>query len=95
MLIVAGITRSGLSLTMQMLHAGGYPCEGEPPDFEPHPVGEMPWERCERRAVKLVDAHHQFPPAGSYDVIRLIVALVDESEPCRPTPRTSRCSEVR
>ncbi len=71
MLIVAGITRSGLSLTMQMLYAGGYPCEGEPPAFEEHVMGDIPWEKCKDRAVKLVDAHLDLPPDGPYDVLRL------------------------
>ncbi|KKN38356.1 hypothetical protein LCGC14_0754310 [marine sediment metagenome] len=70
MLIVAGIARSGLSLTMQILHAGGYPCEGEPPAFEPH-LGGIPWERCGDRAVKHVDTQLNLPPGGPYDVIRL------------------------
>lgn len=71
MLIVAGITRSGLSLTMQMLHAGGYQCQGTPPDFEPFPVGTIPWDRCRDTAVKLVDAQLQLPPDGDYKIIRL------------------------
>lgn len=41
MIIVTGIARSGLSLTMQMLHAGGIPCAGEPPAFEPYPLGQI------------------------------------------------------
>lgn len=72
MLIVAGITRSGLSVTMQMLHAGGYPCEGDAPAFEKHPMGKIPWDECRDKAVKLVDSHHHFPPQGTEcDVIRL------------------------
>lgn len=71
MLIVAGIARSGLSLTMQMLHAGGYPCAGEPPAFEPCPVGCIPWKRYGGHAVKFVDAQLDLPPDGTYDVIRL------------------------
>jgi hypothetical protein len=69
--IVAGIARSGLSLTMQLLHAGGYRCEGEWPDFEPYPVGRVPWKRCAGSAVKLVDAQLQLPPPGKYLVVRL------------------------
>ena len=32
MIIVIGIARSGLTVTMQMLEAGGYPCEGHYPE---------------------------------------------------------------
>lgn len=34
MLIVAGLGRCGLTLTMQMLAAGGFPCVGEAPAYE-------------------------------------------------------------
>ncbi len=72
MLIVAGITRSGLSVTMQMLHAGGYPCEGEAPAFEEHAMGAIPWSECRDKAVKLVDANLHLPPHDvDCDVIRL------------------------
>lgn len=71
MIIVAGITRSGLSLTMQMLHAGGFPCVGEPPAFEEYGIGQIPWKDCHDRAVKLVDAQLQFPPQMPCKVIRL------------------------
>ena len=71
-IIVAGITRSGLTLTMQMLHAGGYPCFGEYPAFEPiQEIGAIPWTECLGKAVKVVDTHTQFPPTGEYHVIRL------------------------
>ena len=71
MIIVTGITRSGLSLTMQMLNAGGYKCEGEYPAFEKYQLGEVPWLECKDSAVKLVDANLQLPPLGEYNVIRL------------------------
>lgn len=71
-LVVAGIARSGLSVTMQMLHAGGYPCKGEYPAFECFPVGAIPWAECGGFAVKLVDAQLQLPPPGDYRVIRLV-----------------------
>lgn len=69
--LVCGIARSGLSLTMQMLQAGGYPCLGEPPAFEEYGVGQIPWPKCAGRAVKVVDTQLQFPPAGRYCVLRL------------------------
>lgn len=72
MIIVAGVTRSGLTVMMQMLNAGGYPCEGDYPGFEPHNIGCIPWEECRGKAVKLVDAHLQIPPEGlDYRIIRL------------------------
>ncbi|KKL91874.1 hypothetical protein LCGC14_1890270 [marine sediment metagenome] len=79
MLLVAGIIRSGLSLTMQMLCAGGYPCRGEPPAFEPYPAGDIPWDECQGHAVKLVDAHEQLPPTGTFDVIRLRRNLTEQA----------------
>lgn len=71
MIIVAGIARSGLTVTMQMLHAGGFPCVGDPPAFEPFPIDDIPWSKCEGRAVKAVDIQLQFPPPGKYKVILL------------------------
>ena len=62
MIIVAGITRSGLTLTMQMLHAGGFPCFGGPPGFEKYRIGAVPWQKCADKAVKLIDAHLHLPP---------------------------------
>lgn len=59
--VVAGLARSGLTLTMQMLHAGGYSCQGAYPDFEPYGFGEIPWTRIGPSAVKLVDAHLHLP----------------------------------
>lgn len=68
---VAGIARSGLTATMQMLHAGGYPCAGERPAFEPYDVCRIPWKDCTGMAVKVVDAQIQTPPPGDYKIIRL------------------------
>jgi len=62
--LVMGCTRSGLSLMMQMLHASGYPCKGEPPAFEVYPMMGIPWNDIGGFAVKVVDAEAQFPPAG-------------------------------
>lgn len=70
-IIVAGCTRSGLSLMMQMLHKGGYPCVGEYPAFEEYNIGEIDFKEATGKAVKVVDTLHQFPPAGDYFVIRL------------------------
>lgn len=39
LLMVQGFGRCGSSLTMQMLHAGGMPCAGTFPDFEPSGTG--------------------------------------------------------
>lgn len=78
MLIVAGITRSGLTVTMQMLHAGGYPCMGEYPAFECFDIGKIPWRECEGFAVKAVDAQLQNPPDSACKVIRLRRNLVEQ-----------------
>lgn len=61
MIIVAGIARSGLTMTMQMLNAGGHPCAGEYPAFEPYGIGDIPWMILKGKAVKLVDAQLQLP----------------------------------
>ena len=71
-IIVAGITRSGLTATMQMINSGGYPCLGEYPAFEPFLLGEIPWTEAKGKAVKLVDTHFHFPPkSNNYKVILL------------------------
>ena len=72
MIIVAGIARSGLTATMQMLHAGGYPCLGKYPAFEPFTLGNIKWDLASDKAVKSVDTQLQFPPRGKkYKVILL------------------------
>jgi hypothetical protein len=78
MIVVAGITRSGLSLTMQMLHAGGYPCAGEFPAFECFDIGQIPWGDLQGKAVKAVDTQLQNPPSGPCSVIRLRRNLVEQ-----------------
>lgn len=78
-IIVAGCTRSGMTMTMQMLHAGGVPCSGEFPAFEPHDMGEIPWNDVQEKAVKLVDSHLQFPPHGMYRVILTSRNVVQQS----------------
>lgn len=79
-IIIAGITRSGLTLTTQMLNAGGYPCVGEYPSFEKYDIGEIPFEDCKGLAIKVVDTHNQFPPPGDYHVIRLSRCYVEQSK---------------
>lgn len=79
-LLVAGPPRCGLSVTMQMLHAGGFPCQGEPPGFEPFPMGEVPWDKCHGTAVKVVDLHRQWPPDGDYLVIQLHRCLTQQAK---------------
>lgn len=58
--IVSGLARCGSSLTMQMLRAGGVPCIGEYPAFEPPEVGHgqftLAWMRGQTgKAFKLLD----------------------------------------
>ena len=70
-IIVAGCTRSGLTLMMQLLHTGGYPCFGTWPAFENYELGCIPFSKVNGKAIKLVDSHLQFPPQGDYYIIRL------------------------
>lgn len=75
-IIVAGVTRSGLTLTMQMLYAGGYPCVGTWPAFEDikepyHNQLTDPYLFFEGKAIKMVDTNVKFPKPGDYHVIRL------------------------
>lgn len=65
-ILVCGITRSGLTATMQMLDAGGYPCYGTYPAFEDNHNQVEAGKAC-----KLVDTQHCFPPKGDYHVILL------------------------
>lgn len=71
-IVVTGLPRSGLTLTMQMLHAGGYgyPCVGAYPAFEEYRMAAVDWRACENRAVKLI-YEGQLPPPYECDVIRL------------------------
>lgn len=68
--IVAGITRSGLTMTMQMLNAGGFPCLGTYPAFEDFDL-DIPYNTTNGKAIKAVDTHLNFPPEGNYKVIML------------------------
>lgn len=70
-IIIAGITRSGTTAIMQMIHAGGYPCFGTYPAFENYDVGKIPFKENIGKAFKVIDTHLQFPPTGEYYVIRL------------------------
>lgn len=70
--VVSNLLRAGSSLTMQMLHAGGYQCVGRWPDFEVEQTeGTNEWlRRCEGMAVKVLDPHRYRPPPGpDYRVI--------------------------
>jgi hypothetical protein len=75
--LVAGIPRSGLALTMQMLYAGGYPCMGIWPGFEMYSPERKRWDRVDNYraggcvAIKMVDIHNKLPPPGDYHIIRL------------------------
>jgi hypothetical protein len=63
-LAICGFPRSGSSLVMQMLAAGGFPCVGEFPAFEeyrPRP-GWPGYRRCAGKAVKLLDSMLPFGP---------------------------------
>lgn len=55
---VCGFPRSGSSLTMQMLHAGGFPCIGNWPAFEDLPFDALlaALPRAGGQAIKLLDA---------------------------------------
>jgi len=79
-IVIAGITRSGLSLTMQMLESGGIDCVGEWPAYEKYSMGGIQWEAIKGRAVKVVDTHRQLPPKGKYKVIRLHRSIVEQSK---------------
>ena len=79
-IIVAGCTRSGLTLTMQILNKGGYPCFGEWPAFENYEIGGINFDENRGKAIKLVDTHLQFPPEGEYVVLRLQRDLTEQSK---------------
>lgn len=77
-LVVCGIPRSGSSLTMQALFAGGYPCVGEGPAFEDDRFSCPDGVRknaasCSGRAVKILDIHrNKVPMAVLADFILLV-----------------------
>lgn len=77
-IVVAGLGRCGSSLTMQMLHAGGIPCLGHPPAFEPPGTSSLNFQPGYVRdhpghAFKLLDPHKMtLPfPQGEYLTIFL------------------------
>jgi hypothetical protein len=70
-LIVTGVTRSGTSLTMQMLHGGGVPVFGQYPSYEDFDPLGINWGKLHGKAIKLPDIHNWFPPTGNYKVILL------------------------
>ena len=73
--LVCGCTRTGLTLTMQLLYYGGYPCAGSTPAFEDIPllqegsIGRIVKDH-KGKAIKLVDTAVRIPPEGDYYVIR-------------------------
>ncbi len=69
--IVAGITRSGLTMTMQLLDAGGYPCIGTYPMYENEGFLADWKDDWKGNAIKLVDTHLLIPQPGEYSVIML------------------------
>ena len=78
--VVAGLTRSGLTLTCQMLSAGGMKVAGSFPGFEPYPIGCVPWGDINGQVVKLVDSHNHLPPEGTFAVIRLKRNLQEQAK---------------
>lgn len=77
LLLVAGLGRCGSSLCMQMLHAGGVPCAGEPPAFEPGEANALsvtvPWLADQRgTAVKLLDPQRA-PALGRLPAIAIFL----------------------
>ena len=79
-LIIAGCTRSGLTLMMQILYLGGYPCYGSWPAFEDYELGKIDYAEVSGKAIKVVDTQIQIPPAGEYYVIRLRRNLKQQSK---------------
>jgi len=79
-IIVAGCTRSGLTLMMQILNKGGYPCFGEYPAFEGYEIGKIDYNQADGKAIKLVDTHNQFAPKGEYYIIRMRRDLKQQSK---------------
>lgn len=67
--IVAGFGRCGMSVTMQILYAGGIGCTGTWPDFESEAVDHGPiqmsfLQRFPGRAVKVINPHLATLPPG-------------------------------
>lgn len=67
--LVCGLGRCGSSLTMQMLHAGGFPVFGDWPAFEPETVGlnrqmDVLLPALAGRAAKILDPRRSKWPEG-------------------------------
>ena len=82
--IVSGLERSGTSLLMQILHAGGVPAaydhDSRPPDVN-NPKGY--WELEGGKIIKITAYGLKFLPEGSYKIIyslRNIEEILDSME---------------
>jgi len=79
--VVAGLGRCGLSLVMQMLEAGGLPCAGEFPDYEPDEVNHRAVDEHwlgQWQAVKILDPHLTPLPPDLDAVVIWLDRNVDE-----------------
>jgi hypothetical protein len=85
--VVAGCPRSGTSMMMAMLHAGGIEPYCDPEDvghgYEAHEVAWLPspstWiRRCAGKAVKILDPHRHTPPPGYPYRVVFMVRDVDQ-----------------
>lgn len=74
---ICGFPRSGSSLVMQMLAAGGFPCVGEFPAFEEYrPAPGWPgYAQLAGRAVKLLDSMLPFGPTPK-DIPQSFILMV-------------------
>ena len=76
-ILILGLARSGTSLLMQMLEAGGYPCFGEGPGFEPCMPDDIPWNEVKGKAVKVLDPQYgKFPPKGAVSYTHLTLPTI-------------------
>lgn len=77
--LVAGMGRCGSSLTMQMLHACGLRCAGQPPAFEPEEINLLNGDptaewMTQFEAVKIIDPHR-----GKLPFINAVVVWLDRN----------------
>jgi hypothetical protein len=74
-ILVCGLGRCGSSLVMQMLDAGGYPCLGNGPAYEPEEVSyrrDMKALLRKECAIKILDPHRTpWTPVAGYGAIWL------------------------
>ncbi len=71
-ILILGMGRCGLTVTMQMLCAGGYPCYGAPPAFEVCNIDRIPFATLSGKAIKVLQPDNTFwPPKGEYHVITI------------------------